>query len=171
MGLAPSLLLLLGLAGCGTVAARPRPTPRPVILAEAAGKCPLHPAPGANGPIACRRTRAGNGVTGQFVAPLRRPWGIAYSYACGDAQRGFYVVVGLPVMDGQLPETGFQRPDREGRGFVMETGKANGTIQSLPNGYGAFQNVEVASACAWHVRAVEGTRAEVAARVPALPHP
>src|SRR5436305_4689708 len=82
---------------------RVRSTP---VIVDAQARCPLRPS--ANAPGWCKLTRAGNGVTGLFHLPFK-PWGIAYAYTCGRAAGNFYVVVGLPILDGQMPETGFLR--------------------------------------------------------------
>lgn len=153
------------LPGCGTTNRVSAP-PRPHLFVDAQGKCPLRPTV-ASGPE-CRLTRAGNGVAGLFHLP-KRAWGIAYAYNCGPQASDFYVLVGLPVLDGQMPETGFNRHGRAGRGFYMETGRGWQTWHSLPPEWRGWENLEIASTCAWHVRAVLGTARQVARYVPPIP--
>lgn len=142
--------------------------PSHAAFVDAHGVCPRHPTPGSS--TVCRTTRAGNAVAGTFNLPFR-PWGITYAYNCGRHAGDFYVVLGLPSMDGQMPETGFSRHGRSGRGYYMETGRADQSWHTLPSYWRNPDNIEILSTCSWHVRAILGTTAVVARYVPAIPAP
>jgi hypothetical protein len=137
------------------------------VLAEASGACPLQP--DARSETVCRRTRYGNGVTGSFALP-KVPWGVDYAYNCGPTSSEFSVMVGLPSMDGQMPETGFSRRGKSGRGYYVETGRGLRTLANLPSYWQYPENLEISSACTWHVLAVVGSVKDLRQRVPAIPH-
>lgn len=156
-------------AGCGGHSAA-GPATKARILVDAQGDCPPHPDyTSPTLPPTCRTSREGraNGLTNDFRLP-RVPWGIAWSYRCkkgGD----FYAVVGIPGGDSDMPDTQFYRRGSSGRGYVMETGKGIGTLESTPIVWANLQNIQIMSYCAWHVRAVVGSKAAVAQHVPPLP--
>jgi hypothetical protein len=136
------------------------------ILVDAQGRCPLQLRSGL--PSVCRTTRVGNAASTNFRVPLNR-WGVTYAFNCGRTKGDFYVLVGLPTLDGQLPETGFDRRGRTGRGYYMETGRATASWKALPVEWRYPENLIVSSTCAFHVRAVVGSVRVVARYIPAVP--
>jgi len=160
--LAVLLLLFVAQGAAGTSLARHPATASPVII-DAHGKCPLTPI--ATSAAECRTTRAGNAVAGTF--PTRhRPWGVAFAYDCRGTRRGFWVYVGLPAMDGQLPDTGFYRGGERGSGYHMMTPAAISDLQSVPSYWAGLESIEISSTCAWHLRAIAGTAAIVRRYIP-----
>lgn len=163
-----SLLAFGIVTACGHSAARPAATPRPtpVVFVDVQGKCPLHPSAPS---LVCRTSKVGNALAGRFALPLNA-WGIAYGFNCGPAPSDLFVLVGLPSMDAQMPETGFVRHGRTGRGVFMETGKGVVAWKALPKVWQWPEDLVIASTCAWHLRAVHGSRAVVSRHIPAVPH-
>lgn len=169
--LVSALITTLALSSAANNAARPalalsRSISSPPVFVDAQGTCPLRGS--AHVASVCRITKIGNAVAGLFDWPYR-PWGVAYAFNCGPKPGDFYLVVGLPNLDGMMPETGFDRRGRTGRGHYMETGRGDQTLHNLPAVYRSPLNLEIASTCTWHVRAVLGASHLVAGYVPPVP--
>lgn len=169
------LARLLGIAvlilqcGCGTAsnAAHHR---SPVRLSEATAICPLQPVY-RNMPAACRWQHAWNGMTPIFNTP-RRQWGVAYAFNCGSHPRDFSFAEWLPGMDHEaLP--GIYRHARQGSGYWMtDMSRMRALLKGIPPQFkvdGGLMSVAVASPCTWHVKAILGSRQDVASAVPPIP--
>jgi hypothetical protein len=161
--------VMMALAGCGTGATASHHA-SPVVVAEAEARCPIHLVYKSL-PRGCWYTRAWNGATASFTTPLRQ-WGVAYAFNCGSRPREFSFVARLPGMD----HTGLFGRDiraRRGSGYRMYS---RSQMVALRRGvprelkFDADQLViDVASECTWHVKAVLGSRQDVASAVPPVP--
>jgi hypothetical protein len=76
-------------------------------------------------------------------------------------------VVAFPGGDGGFPGASVMRHAKKGSGYRMET-VANAKGVALPV-WDTLEAVEIQSSCAWHVRAIEGTPAQVKSQIPAVP--
>lgn len=156
------LMLFVAPGAAGASPARHHVTASPVFI-DAHGKCPVKPI--ATSADVCRTTRAGNAVAGTF--PTRHhSWGVAFVYDCSGTQRGFWVFVGLPAMDGQLPDTGVYRGGERGSGYHMMTPAAIRDLHSVPSYWSGLENIEIRSTCAWRLRAIAGNAAVVRRYIP-----
>ncbi len=156
------LMLVVAHVTAGASLARQHLVASPVFV-DAQGQCPLQPI--ATSADVCQKTRAGNAVAGTFPA-RHRPWGVAFAYDCGNKPRGFWVLVGLPAMDGQLPSTGIYRGGRRGHGYHMMTPAAIRDLRSVPSYWSGLENIEIRRTRAWHLRAIAGNAGIVRRYVP-----
>lgn len=160
---------LATLPGCGRPRAAARHT-SPVVLAEAQGICPTHVVYGTT-PDACRLTHWWNAATPLFTTP-RRLWGVAYAFNCGSRAGDFGFDARLTAMDHMVVPGG-SRHARSGTGaFMIPAHTMVELLKSVPQefkGDGAYTEVDIASACTWHVKAVLGTRQDVVASIPPVP--
>lgn len=167
-GRAAGVLLLLQ-CGCsaGSNAAGHRP---PVRLSEAAAICPLQPVY-RNMPPACRWQHAWNGMTPIFTTPHRQ-WGVAYAFNCGSRARDFSFAEWLPGMD-HVALPGIYRHARHGSGYaVVPRSRLIAVLKGIPPQFkvdGELMSIAIASPCTWHVKAILGSRQDVASAVPPIP--
>ena len=165
--LAIAVLLLQCGCGAGTHTARHR---SPVRLSDATAICPLH-AVYRNLPPACRWQHAWNGMTPIFTTP-RRQWGVAYAFNCGSRPRDFSFAEWLPGMD-HVALPGTYRHARHGSGYTMiARSRMSAVLKGIPPQFkvdGTLMAVAVASPCTWHVKAILGSRQDVASAVPPIP--
>lgn len=163
-----SIAVLL-VAGCGTATLSPH-RHTGVILADASGICPTREVY-TNLPPQCSYAHAWNGTTPSFTTPHRQ-WGVAYAFNCGARARDFSFVERLPGMDHMaLPST--YRHARQGSGYTMISRRTMiELLREVPVPFkvdGALMEVNVASACTWHVKAILGSKGDVASAVPPIP--
>jgi hypothetical protein len=164
-------LVLLTLTGCAAVNASHESAS--LVFSESYGTCPMRFVRRAND--VCFLTKSGNAVAGTF-GTRKKPWGVAYAFNCGSRPKDFYLVVGLPNLDGDLPTTSMLRRGRTDRGFHLEL-NAYRAVQNLNlvNGWGLLEGIYIKSTCTWHVRAVASGNPRIVARyippVPAVGHP
>jgi hypothetical protein len=160
---------LVALAGCAVMnnSAGDR---APVVLAQAEGICPSYvvyvPAPDA-----CQLTHQWNGTTHIFSTPHRQ-WGVAYAYNCGSRAREFSFDERLTAMD-HMAIAGVYRHTRSGAGYVMiSKRRMTDLVKAVPQefkGDDAYMEVDIASPCTWHVKAILGSQHDVAQAVPPVP--
>jgi hypothetical protein len=161
--------MMTTLAGCG-VGGKSAHHDVPVLLAQSQGLCPPHVVY-VRMPDACRFAHQWNGATPMFTTP-RRLWGVAYAFNCGSQARTFSFDEWLPAMDHMIVG-GVYRHARTGSGYIMIPKQTMiDLLNAVPRefkGDGAFMKVEIASECTWHVKAMLGSRRDVAASVPPVP--
>jgi hypothetical protein len=164
-----SIAALASLPGCDRPGAAGHHT-SPVVLAEAQGICPTHVVYGTT-PNACRLTHWWNAATPLFTTP-RRLWGVAYAFNCGARAGDFGFDARLTAMDHMVVPGG-SRHARSGTGvFMIPAHTMLQLLKSVPQefkGDGAYTEVDIASACTWHVKAVLGSHRDVAASIPPVP--
>lgn len=160
---------LAALTGCDAIG-KSTQAHQAVVLAEAQGICPDHIVY-MRTPDACQLTHEWNGTTRLFSTP-RRLWGVAYSYNCGSRAREFTFVERLTAMDHMIIPGAYEHT-RSGSGYVMiSRRKMIDLLRAVPlqfKGDGAYMEVDVASPCTWHVKAIRGSRHDVAQAVPPVP--
>jgi hypothetical protein len=163
-------VLLLAQTGCGisTTAAGHSPA---VVLADAHGICPSHYIYGKTPPPSCLTARDWNGMSGVFKTPHRQ-WGVTYAFNCGSHAGNFTVDTRMPGMD-HMGIPGPERHARKGSGYIMYSKKQmTDLIDAVPPEFamdGRQMALMIASTCTWHVKAILGSKAEVAAAVPPIP--
>lgn len=150
-------------AGVGPLALNSGPH-RPHLFIESYGRCPGHRPDKWPRPV-CLWYKHFN-ATGGLLNPRTGPWGIAYSFNCGTKPGRFQAEVVFPDADGGFDSAMISRHALRGSGYHMET-IANNTSR-LPY-WDQSEGIGIRSTCAWHVRAVEGSRRQVKARIPSLP--
>ncbi len=158
------VLAPLMLAGCGSHTGSGSASP---IFLDAVGQCPTQPA--ATSPSVCQRSRNANAVAGIFKTRYT-PWGYSYSFNCGQRAGDFFVVVGIPTQDGQLPLTEAFHHARIGSGYqLVSRTTTTESLAAVPTIYRNPENVQLLTTCAWHIRAVVGLLSAVKAAVPPIP--
>ena len=142
----------------------------PTVLADVKAICPLNVVY-VSTPRACQFARVWNATTPSFKTP-RRTWGVAYAFNCGSRPRQFRVDTRLTAMD-HMGVPGEVTHARHGRGYFMISGRTmKEMIKAVPPEYKADAGeiaVVIASRCTWHVKAILGSRKQVAAAIPPVP--
>ena len=163
-------IILVAVTGCGANAASSTHS-APVVLTDTRGICPSQVVYGKTPPAACRFTRDWNGISGIFKTPHRQ-WGIAYAFNCGSHAGNFTADSRMPGMD----HMGIEGPAlhaRHGSGYVMFSKRQmTDLIAAVPSEYkfdGKLMAVMIASRCTWHVKAILGSKQDVASAVPPIP--
>lgn len=163
-------VLLLALSGCA-VSTSSAGHSTAVILADAHGICPSHFIYGKTPPPECLTTRDWNGVSGVFKTPHRQ-WGAAYAFNCGSRPADFTVDMRMPGMD-HMGIAGPELHARHGSGYTMISRKQMlDLISAVPPEFavdGHEMALMISSPCTWHVKAILGSRQDVAAAVPPIP--
>lgn len=163
----PLSLLLLLLSACAVAGSPSKPTAHPLryVFNEAYGRCPVKPGNSASASV-CATWKNFNANTGTFDV-RKVEWGIAYAFNCGKTPRQFLATVSYGNSDGGFGASSIVRAARSARGYKMET-LTNDINRALPR-MDWIEVVELETACAWHIRAVEGTRAQVQSEIPPVP--
>ena len=163
-------VLLLAQTGCG-ISTTSAGHSAPVILANAQGICPSHYIYGKTPPPQCLTARDWNGTSRVFKTPHRQ-WGVVYAFNCGSHAADFSVDTRMPGMD-HMGIAGPERHGRHGSGYIMFSRKQMlDLIGAVPPEFtvdGHQMALMISSPCTWHVKAILGSKQDVAEAVPPIP--
>lgn len=157
------------LAGCGSNAVSGRGE-APKLLAQAEGICPTREIYASAHPE-CRTAHAWNATTPIFNTP-RRQWGVAYAFNCGARAGDFSFVERLPGMDHVAVSGPFRHAQKGLGAFMISRKTMLDLLKTIPPQFevdGSLMEVDIASACTWHVKVIRGSRRDVASAVPPVP--